>query len=52
MPSGLKADAGTFFFWYLTFWLYITFSTYFGFMMGVILPNAVWLALFEKKYDA
>jgi len=37
---GLNGTAGAFFFYYLIFWLYISFSTFFGFLLGCLLPNA------------
>eukprot|EP00668_Euglena_longa_P020059 GGOE01024953.1.p1 GENE.GGOE01024953.1~~GGOE01024953.1.p1 ORF type:complete len:1437 (+),score=454.40 GGOE01024953.1:1098-5408(+) len=36
---GLNPDPSVFFFWYLTFALYVLFCTNFGFMLGCLLPS-------------
>ena len=36
---GMNADVGVFFFWYLCFLLYVLFYTFFGFLMGCLMPD-------------
>eukprot|EP00668_Euglena_longa_P040734 GGOE01053630.1.p1 GENE.GGOE01053630.1~~GGOE01053630.1.p1 ORF type:complete len:1449 (-),score=538.86 GGOE01053630.1:362-4525(-) len=37
---GMNSDVSLFFLWFLIFWLYVLFYTYFGFLMGCLMPNA------------
>eukprot|EP00667_Euglena_gracilis_P006587 EG_transcript_6642 len=36
---GMNSSVGLFFLWFLILWLFVLFLTYFGFLMGVLLPS-------------